>query len=58
MKQVGPIERTIAAVERMELELRVLKEELAAYLPDDGSHRQDWFRHPVTGTKVTVRRAK
>jgi hypothetical protein len=58
MREIGPIEKALAAVERLERELRTVKAELAASLPDDGSHHQDWITHPVTGKRITIRRSK
>jgi len=56
MREVGPVEKAIAAIERFEREMKLIKMELAAELPEEPTERQDWLTHPITGERVKIKR--
>lgn len=56
MREIGPIERAIAVVEKFERDLRLLKQELAAQLPDRPDVQRDWITNPITGKRVKIKK--
>ncbi|WP_419659686.1 hypothetical protein [Desulfosarcina variabilis] len=58
MREITPIERMLALIEKFEHELELMKAEVAAYLPEDGHPVQDWITDPLTGERRYIKRKK
>jgi len=56
LRKVGAIEKAISALERFEQEIRLLKQELSAYLPNESAGAKNFITHPVTGEKIFIKR--
>jgi hypothetical protein len=57
LKEVGPIERAIGTIQRLERELALVKAELAAYLPEaEPVKTKGYLVDPVTGRKHYIKR--
>ncbi|BBO76921.1 hypothetical protein DSCW_43380 [Desulfosarcina widdelii] len=56
MREASPIERAMFMLEQFEKEIRLMKAELAAYLPDDDRPVQNWITDPLTGKRRYIKR--
>ena len=58
MREISPIERALAMLERHQREIALMQDELAAYLPADDSPVQNWIVNPLTGEKRYIKKCK
>lgn len=58
MREIGPVEKAFAMIERFEAEVKLLKAELASFLPSGPPKTHMHIVDPITSKKWAIKRSK